>query len=72
MVENSKKTANKLREYREQHLISKSELARQAHVSLVTLDRIEKGYDCRLSTKRKILQALGVDVEDKDKIFPQE
>ena len=52
--------ANKLKEYREQKLISKSELAREAEISLVTIDRIEKGYDCRLSTKRKIIEALGL------------
>ena len=63
--------ANKLKEYREQKLISKSELAREAEISLVTIDRIEKGYDCRLSTKRKIIEALGLDIDDKGEIFPE-
>ena len=63
--------ANKLKEYREQKLISKSELARVAEISLVTIDRIEKGYDCRLSTKRKIIEALGLDIDDKEEIFPE-
>ena len=63
--------ANKLKEYREQKLISKSELAREAEISLVTIDRIEKGYDCRLSTKRKIIEALGLDIDDKEEIFPE-
>ncbi len=63
---------NKLREYRENNLISKSELARKAGITLVTLDRIEKGYPCRMATKRKILDALGIATEVSDKIFPGE
>ncbi len=63
---------NKLKEFREKKLISKTELAREAEISLVTLDRIEKGYDCRLSTKRKIIEALGIDIAEKDEIFPGE
>jgi len=63
---------NKLREYRTKNLISKSELARTAGVSLVTIDRIEKGYDCRIGTKRKILEALGLKVEDRDLVFPDQ
>ena len=61
---------NKLKEFREKNLISKTELAREANISLVTLDRIEKGYQCRLSTKRKIIEALGVEIEEKEQIFP--
>jgi DNA-binding XRE family transcriptional regulator len=70
MVEKIK--TNKLKDYREQRLISKTELARDAEISLVTLDRIEKGFDCRLSTKRKIIEALGLDLENKDAVFPDE
>jgi len=70
MVEKTK--TNKLKDFREQHLISKTELARTAEISLVTLDRIEKGYDCRLSTKRKILEALGLELDEKDEVFPDE
>jgi DNA-binding XRE family transcriptional regulator len=65
-----KQKTNKLKDYREQRLISKAELAREAEISLVTLDRIEKGFDCRLTTKRKIVEALGLDIDDKDEIFP--
>lgn len=50
-------------------LLSKSELARKAGVSLLTIDRIEKGYPCRLETKRKLICALGLKVSDKGKIF---
>lgn len=62
---------NKLKKIREERLISKSELARQAKVSTVTIDRIEKGYSCRVATKRRILEALGLDVKEKDKVFDE-
>lgn len=50
-------------------LLSKAELARKAGVSPLTIDRIEKGKDCRMETKRKIIIALGYKLSDKDKIF---
>lgn len=60
---------NTLKEIRETFLISKAELARKAGVSPITIDRIEKGKNCRLETKRKILLALDYKLSDKDKIF---
>jgi DNA-binding XRE family transcriptional regulator len=51
-------------------LISKSELARKAGISPLTIDRVEKGKNCRMETKRKIISALGYKLSDKDKIFP--
>jgi DNA-binding XRE family transcriptional regulator len=51
--------------------MSKAELARKAGVSPLTIDRIEKGMSCRMETKRKIILALGFNLEDKLKIFPQ-
>lgn len=60
---------NKLRRFREQMLMSKSELARKAGVSPVTVDRIEQGLGCRMETKRKILQALGLKLSEKRKVF---
>ncbi len=50
-------------------MISKAELARLAGVSPVTVDRIERGEDCRLETKRKIILALGFSLAEKDKVF---
>ena len=50
-------------------LMSKTELARQANVSPITVSRIEKGMPCRMETKRKILLALGLKPADKNKIF---
>jgi len=61
---------NRIKEFREEKLISKTELARRAGITLVTLDRIEKGYACRMATKRKLLQALGVNIEGSEEIFP--
>ena len=60
---------NSLKEIREQRLLSKAELARKAGVSPLTIDRIEKGKNCRMETKRKILLALDYSIENKDKIF---
>jgi DNA-binding XRE family transcriptional regulator len=60
-----------VKEVREQLLMSKAELARKAGVSPLTVDRIEKGMSCRMETKRKIILALGFNLEDKLKIFPQ-
>ena len=65
----SKKVTNSLKEIRESLLMSKSELAREANVSPITITRIEKGLPCRMETKRKILLALGFKLSDKDKIF---
>ncbi|MFQ5586677.1 MAG: helix-turn-helix transcriptional regulator [Thermodesulfobacteriota bacterium] len=60
---------NNLRKVRESMLLSKSELARKAGVSPLTIDRIEKGYNCRMDTKRKIIQALGLKISEKDRVF---
>jgi transcriptional regulator with XRE-family HTH domain len=60
---------NTVRKIREAQLLSKAELARKAGVSPLTIDRIEKGKDCRMETKRKIILALGYKLSDKDKIF---
>jgi len=64
-------TASNLKKIREERLISKAELARKAGVSPLTIDRIEKGKPCRMETRRKIILALGFDLEEKEKIFPE-
>ncbi len=56
---------------REGLLMSKAELARKAGVSPLTIDRVERGKDCRMETKRKIILALGYDLSDREKIFPE-
>ena len=60
---------NALRITREALLMSKSELARAAKISPITITRIENGLPCRMETKRKIILALGLELSDKDKIF---
>ena len=50
-------------------MMTKSELARKAGVSALTVDRIESGRPCRLTTKRNILAALGLGVEDRERVF---
>jgi len=62
---------NNVREYRERLLMSKAELARKAGLSALTIDRVESGMPCRMDTKRKILLALGLNLADKDKVFPE-
>jgi DNA-binding XRE family transcriptional regulator len=60
---------NTVRKIREKLLMSKAELARNAGLSPLTVDRIEKGMDCRIETKRKIILAFGYDLSDKGLIF---
>jgi DNA-binding XRE family transcriptional regulator len=60
---------NAVRRYREELLLSKAELARKAGLSPLTIDRIEKGKECRVDTKRKVLLALGLRLSDKNKVF---
>ena len=60
---------NTVKKLREERLMSKAELARLAGVSPITIDRIERGEDCRMETKRKILLALGFSLSEKKKVF---
>jgi DNA-binding XRE family transcriptional regulator len=60
---------NNVRKIREERLMSKAELARLAGVSPVTIDRIERGEECRVETKRKIILALGFSLSEKEKVF---
>jgi predicted transcriptional regulator len=53
-------TENPLKALRKKLLISRSELARKTSLSVMTLQRIEKGKPCRIDTKRKIVEALRV------------
>jgi DNA-binding XRE family transcriptional regulator len=62
---------NNVKKIREEKMLSKSELARLAGISPLTLDRIEKGKDCRMATKRKILLALGLEIKQRERVFKQ-
>ncbi len=61
--------SNNVRKIREGLLMSKAELARRAGVSVLTIDRVEKGMACRMDTKRKIILSLGLQLSDRDKVF---
>jgi DNA-binding XRE family transcriptional regulator len=63
---------NRVRDIREEQLMSKAELARKAGISPVTVDRIESGAPCRMSTMRKIILALGLELTDRDRVFPED
>ena len=60
---------NSVRQIREAKMMSKAELARKADDTVQTIDRIEKGNECRLDTKRKIILALGYKLADRTRIF---
>ena len=64
-----KRTRNHVKLLREDRLMSKAELARKAGLSALTIDRVEAGKSCRMDTKRKIILALGLKLEDKDQVF---
>jgi DNA-binding XRE family transcriptional regulator len=63
---------NRVRELRENRLMTQAQLARKAKVALRTIHSVEKGMNCRMDTKRKILLALGLRFEDKDQVFPSQ
>jgi DNA-binding XRE family transcriptional regulator len=63
---------NRVKKIRESLLMSKAELARKAGVSPLTITRIEGGYPCRMETMRKIILALGLNLTDREKVFPEQ
>lgn len=63
---------NNVRKLRLDNLMSQAELARRANLSVGTIDRVEKGFGCRMETKRKILKALGLSLGDRADVFPAE
>jgi len=67
--EKPKVEGNNVRKIREGLLMSKAELARRAKLSVLTIDRVEKGLACRMDTKRKIILSLGLKLSDRDKVF---
>ncbi len=64
-----KQRKNNLRKLRLERMMSKAELARRAGVSTLTIDRVERGMSCRMDTKRKILEALGLRPSDRVTVF---
>ncbi len=63
------RSSNNVRSLREEMMISKAELARKADLSIPTIDRVEKGYPCRMDTKRKIIIALGLSLNERERVF---
>ena len=63
---------NNVRKIRIERMMSKAELARRANLSVLTIDRVEKGFGCRMDTKRKILEALGLRLADRVRVFGEE
>ncbi len=63
---------NRVRQFRIESMMSKAELARRANLSVLTIDRLEKGFGCRMHTKRKILEALGLSLADRVRVFGEE
>ena len=61
---------NNVKQFRESLLLTKAEVARKAGISALTIDRIERGAVCRISTMRKIILAFGLKIEDRNKVFP--
>jgi DNA-binding XRE family transcriptional regulator len=61
---------NNVRKLRQSAMMSKAELARRAGVSPLTIDRVEAGHPCRMDTKRKILEALGLQPSAARDVFP--
>jgi len=68
----SDKRTNRVRQTRIERMMSKAELARRAGLSVLTIDRVEKGLGCRMDTKRKILEALGLTLADRIRVFGEE
>ena len=71
-MSDDQKKQNRVQTLREQRLLSKAELARRSGLSVLTIDRVEKGAPCRVDTKRKIILALGLKVADRDQVFDDE
>lgn len=68
----AKKGSNGVRKARIDQMMSKAELARRANLSVLTIDRVEKGFGCRMDTRRKILEALGLSLADRVRVFGEE
>jgi len=60
---------NNLRQVREAKMLSKTELARRAGISPLTIDRIERGMPCRIKSQRQIVLALGLKVSQRRSVF---
>lgn len=58
-----------LRNLRHDALLTQKQLAARSGVALRTYSSVERGHNCRMDTKRKILIALGIPFERKAEVF---
>ena len=63
------KNKNNVKEIREARMLGKTELAKLAGVSPLTIDRIERGMSCRIKSQRQIVLALGLKVSQRRRVF---
>ena len=69
MDDSKPRKRNRVRELRENKLMTQAQLAKKAKVALRTIHSVEKGMNCRMDTKRKILEALGLKPQDRVMVF---
>ncbi len=69
-VNEAERCENRVREFREDRLMTLEELAHRSGLSVRTVWSVENGYPCRLATKRRILRGLGVARRDHGVVFP--
>lgn len=62
---------NRVRELREERLMSQRALAEEAGVALRTIHSVEKGMRCRRDVKRRILYALGIPFDRWREVWPE-
>lgn len=62
--------SNRVREIREERLMTREELADRAGLSLRTVWSVENGFPCRLPTKRRILRGLRLAKGQHRLVFP--
>jgi len=60
----------RLKKIRESLMISKTELARMANISPMTITRIEQGFSCRKDTQRKVTLALEETLSERKNVIP--
>ena len=60
---------NTVRKISEKLLMSKAELARNAGISPLTVDRVEKGMSCRIATNRTIILAFVYELSETSLLF---
>ncbi len=61
----------RLRQIRLERGLSQERLAKKSRVSARTIYSIEHGFRCRMGTKRKLLQGLGIQFQFRDSVFTQ-